>query len=426
MKNLFVFLIFLFVFSGCSKKLGVMNYDRCEQPSSTVSVLKTNTAKTKFLAEDYEITYSTYRTNIPGLRHYNTRTLRPNLYSSKTNSSRIIAPHMIDSENSYTSVGFWNQDGERKVILQYRWEDPENAKWEEENNTFRYSTGWKSRDLIADLDNNDAVTDPIGPADQYKFNFGLFFLGNFSGKLAFNALADDKSIAVIMNKDGSAKKQISDGQGFVYGLRASPNAKWIAYHSDYKIIVSEPDGSNPRVAKTPFSFAFNPKWSPDSRYITFVGNPNDKNSVMLLDTERWRLTQLADRGGYSGTAPLLDVYDFHGGGSDLPAWSHDGSWIYFTRRIGEAIEVFRINKDCKLEQITNSGKGIKFEPELSPDGKYLSYISKVQGKRNLMIVSLETFEEFSLTNLAEGHGVVTVRWRPLPPKTPAAKSTKGN
>ena len=51
------------------------------------------------------------------------------------------------------------------------------------------------------------------------------------------------------------------------------------------------------------------------------------------------LRKLADRGGYRGVIEFLDVPDFHGGSSDIPAWSADGTAVYYTARVGANVEL---------------------------------------------------------------------------------------
>ena len=44
---------------------------------------------------------------------------------------------------------------------------------------------------------------------------------------------------------------------------------------------------------------------------------------------------------------FLDVPDFHGGSSDIPAWSADGTSVYYTAQVGTNVELFRVALDGK-------------------------------------------------------------------------------
>ena len=54
------------------------------------------------------------------------------------------------------------------------------------------------------------------------------------------------------------------------------------------------------------------------------------------------LRKLADRGGYRGVVEFLDVPDFHGGSSDMPVWAPDGKSVFYTAKVGENVELFRV------------------------------------------------------------------------------------
>jgi len=46
---------------------------------------------------------------------------------------------------------------------------------------------------------------------------------------------------------------------------------------------------------------------------------------------------------------FLDVPDFHGGSSDVPAWAADGGSVYYTAQVGRSVELMRATLDGKSE-----------------------------------------------------------------------------
>jgi TolB protein len=84
------------------------------------------------------------------------------------------------------------------------------------------------------------------------------------------------------------------------------------------------------------------------------------------------LKKLASRNGYRGVIDFLDVYDFHDGSSDLPVWAPDSKSVFYTAKVGNNVELFRVSLDRKPEQLTATPAGsMHYHPAASPDGKWL-------------------------------------------------------
>ena len=125
------------------------------------------------------------------------------------------------------------------------------------------------------------------------------------------------------------------------------------------------------------------------------------------------LRKLADRGGYEGVVAFLDVPDFHGGSSDVPAWSADGRSVFYTARVGGSVELMRVTLDGKSERLTRTPAGsLHYHPRPSPDGKWLVYGSKRDGVRQLYVLRLADGKEYRVTSLTPGHAAMWPHWRP--------------
>jgi hypothetical protein len=78
----------------------------------------------------------------------------------------------------------------------------------------------------------------------------------------------------------------------------------------------------------------------------------------------------ASRNGYRGVIDFLDVYDFHDGSSDLPVWAADSKSVFYTAKVGNNVELFRVTLDGKSEQLTETPAGsMHYHPAASPDGQ---------------------------------------------------------
>jgi hypothetical protein len=88
------------------------------------------------------IGYTEFRTDLPGGRHPNVVTMRAYVMQADGTGRRIMAEELARERNSWTQFAGWSPDG-RLAIVGRGWESPENARWEEEHQQFRYAAeGW--------------------------------------------------------------------------------------------------------------------------------------------------------------------------------------------------------------------------------------------------------------------------------------------
>jgi len=111
---------------------------------------------------------------------------------------------------------------------------------------------------------------------------------------------------------------------------------------------------------------------------------------------------------------FLDVFDFHGGSSDLPVWGFDGTLVYFTAKVGKNVELFQTTLAGNAVQLTKSSPGsLHYHPQPSPDGKWLVYGSMREGVRNIFVMNLSDHTEKRITDLQTGSGAMWPYWQPL-------------
>src|SRR4051812_10451978 len=86
------------------------------------------------------IGYTEFQTNLSGGRQANVRTMRAMVVQQDGTSPRPIAAVLVDNSNAWTQFVGWSPDG-RQAVIARGWEDPKNARWEEEHKDFRFDPG---------------------------------------------------------------------------------------------------------------------------------------------------------------------------------------------------------------------------------------------------------------------------------------------
>ena len=360
-----------------------------------------------------EIGFTQLRTNLPGGRHANTRTMRAMLSRLDGTAPRPVGEDLVTGPDHWTQFAGWSPDGRKAIILQ-GWQNPANAIWEEEHKTFRFQADSRLLDCwLVDLETGKRES-PTANARVSFYNSGLFFWPNEPGKLGFTALIGGESRPFQMDLNGGNKRDLSAGKnGFTYGFSGSPDGKRIAYHKDYQVYVADADGHNPVQVKTGNPFNFGPAWSSDSRWVLFVSGEHHRCHPHLARADGSGVRKLADRGGYRGVTQFLDVFDFHDGSSDTPCWAADGQTVFYTAQVGDSVELHRARPDGSIERLTRSAPGTwHYHPTPLPTGGWLAYGSMRWGIRQIIARELETGGEIQVTHLAKGQGAMWPHWRP--------------
>lgn len=358
------------------------------------------------------IGFTELRTNLPGGRHANVRTMRATVIAADGTEKRRVAEDLADGPDAWTQFAGWSPDGKRAIVSR-GWQNPENAAWEEEHKTFRMTRGnWQVDACLVDLATGK-VENVTAVESVSHVNSGLFFLPGARG-LGFTPLIDGVSKPFVMDRDGRNKRDVSgQGAAFAYGYSASPDGKLISYHENYQVYVANADGSAKRQIQTGHPFVFSPRWSADGEWLLFVSGQHYDCHPHVVRRDGSGLKKLADRAGYRGVTEFLDGPDFHGGSSDVPAWSVDGKAVYYTAKVGENVELFQVTLDGQVTQLSTTPAGSShYHPAPSPDGKELLYGSKRNGVRQLFVMNLAERRERQVTDLQPGQGAMWPHWQP--------------
>jgi Tol biopolymer transport system component len=136
-----------------------------------------------------------------------------------------------------------------------------------------------------------------------------------------------------------------------------------------------------------------PSWSPDGKQIVVSGSSSGLTDLYIIDYETSALHRLTNDKN----------------GDMQPAWSPDGHQIAFVTERGEGtdLDMLRLGqwhvaiydiRTGSIEVVPGQG-GHNLNPQWSPDGKAIAYISDRTGIANVFLVELGTKEHYQLTNV---------------------------
>ena len=136
-----------------------------------------------------------------------------------------------------------------------------------------------------------------------------------------------------------------------------------------------------------------PSWSPDGKQIVVSGTNSGLTDLFVIDYETGALRRLTNDKN----------------GDMQPAWSPDGQQIAFTTERGENIDLDMLRlgpwriaiydfRTGSIEVVPGQG-GHNLNPQWSPDGKSIAYISDRTGIANVFMVDLASKEHYQLTNV---------------------------
>jgi hypothetical protein len=121
------------------------------------------------------IGYTELRTNLPGGRHANVRTMRAVVVKADGSERHVLSEDLVRDPDAWTQFAGWSPDGKTAVVGR-GWQSPENAKWEEEHQQFRFTKdGWLLDSYLVDLASGKATN--VTAVDRVSFYNGALFFG---------------------------------------------------------------------------------------------------------------------------------------------------------------------------------------------------------------------------------------------------------
>ena len=151
----------------------------------------------------------------------------------------------------------------------------------------------------------------------------------------------------------------------------------------------------------PVDAVWSPVWSPDDKQIAFSGSRGGISDLYIVNSDGKGLRQLTN-----------DAY-----GDLQPAWSPDGRRIAFaTEHTPQSdLSILKLTKwriavmdiqSGATEVLPNQG-GLNLNPQWSPDGRELAFISDRTGAPNVFLYNFASQQHYQITNVLGGVSAIT-------------------
>lgn len=220
--------------------------------------------------------------------------------------------------------------------------------------------------------------------------------------IVFDLLGDIYRIPIA----GGEATLLRGGAAWDIQPRYSPDGQFISFTSDLgggdNIWVMKADGSDPRqITKENFRLLNNADWMPNGQYL--VARKHFTGTRSLGAGEMW-MYHISGGEGVQLTKRKNDQQDVN-----EPCVSPDGKYLYYSEDVYPG-GFFQYNKDpnnqiyiIKRYEFKSgetesfiTGTGGAMRPQLSNDGKYISFVRRIRTKSVLFVHRIETGEEWPI------------------------------
>ncbi|MEW6187244.1 MAG: hypothetical protein AB1585_16035 [Thermodesulfobacteriota bacterium] len=255
--------------------------------------------------------------------------------------------------------------------------------WTKQGTLLAFRQGYDQKNVLVEIDPHtgkilkEINTGRLYPLSARRLPDGRFLLAEVFYHPLGEATIDSADL-VIIDPRTMARRRLTRNQ-HIYSADLSPDGRTIAAVRRLglwtEVVLLDADGTNlrPLISKPGLYFDA-PRWSPDgSRIVTVI--KNGRNTDLVLIDPRSRTMNLLFK------SDLAEDYE--------PEFSRDGEWLVFSSDRSGIPNIYAWNfKNKALMQMTS----VPFRagnPQLSPDGKMLSFSNLVRGVKEIRLLPFD-------------------------------------
>jgi TolB protein len=193
----------------------------------------------------------------------------------------------------------------------------------------------------------------------------LMFSNTFAGKVTYCSSNGTNGFLQIfmMNEDGSGKKQLTDMNENCMKPKWSPDGKQIVFYSDKGRVYLIRDIDKAPAAEPYYLWnGYYPSFLPSGEEVIFNNEVDDVLSILVIDTLAGSEPQIVSDGGYSNMQALTPE-------ADKIVYSTFGD------KIKTVVMMDLSDPDLSKLEIISRNKEANMEPDISSDGKMITYAS---------------------------------------------------
>jgi hypothetical protein len=236
-----------------------------------------------------------------------------------------------------------------------------------------------------------------------------------SNRLLVQVVRKNIGQIISMRLDGSDPREFTRaGDGLPYGLSLSPDGRRVSYHiaspQGYQVWTSDTDGSNRvRIAAKPGHEYFGTCWSPDGQWILYqdcqpAKEPGHDWADVCVGRADGSEHRVLTSGESMWFAATYGDPKTRGGGSNVPAWTRDGS-ILFPRRLPGS----KVAWEYQPQRVDVDHFNRDFKPELARGGTEICRLNPRDGRVTVLTQSDPPLWDFRASESSDGKYIAFCR-----------------